>query len=1224
VIVLAISESHGESARRAAAVLDGFLPRIGRRTWCGSISAEGLKDLRKSLRSKATRATAVAVHRMLGSRRSDLLCVVGNRTAFGPDGEAPVSVTRRRRRSADRTLVDELLLSAILLAADFHDLGKLTRGFQGILFASACGHEPKSQPFRHELISLAVLQNALEKTGAKSDATFLDAISDPAAAAAVFKTAFADLDGILKSSVFHKGDDRVSCPPPLPDPTAFPFMRVVGNLILSHHRLPGGVYCPPLPPRPGKRTVGGAGSLAITDARHVNTASTAVSVADFLVPALAHHKALGDPLWSGAVARDARRALSVLPVGGHLPRAFTGAAFSIGRLALMLGDHQGSKAKKVKDISADSLSAMAIECYANTEIVLPTRRSAGLWTGLIDDEEGFSALDGAVAGRFLADRWPVHVHKVRRRAGAAFGHLQSPDGWPSVLPADLPARLTSREAEDSPFAWQDRTAAALAGRQQEGSAPRPTLAFLLASTGTGKTVAIPRICAAISADRGMRLNVCLGLRSLTLQTGDEYLERVGFLTDQAVVVIGSRTALKLHEIERAQDTPDAEAEAASFPPTVTPLQDGGVSEVSDEMGGGSSAVIERAEEMLNGGGEDAVMGPLAERTAASDANPSARRRLLCTPILVCTLDTLMSAADARGGGHLGDALRLSSADLVIDEIDSFEAEDLVAIARLVRLAACFGRSVIVSSATLRHGHAAAIRTAFASGMRESHALSGSPRGFDVCWASEHLVHIVEDEGKDGPDGSKEFSDRHRAVVTRVGDALQMTPVRRRVCAIPIGASDGHMAAAFSAGLALHSDNHVVDPETGIRVSVGLARWNRVKSARAFAAHAATAAAPSSVAVAFACFHAKYALGVRNAVYGRIAAMLTRKHTNGPDPLLSDPDIRRHLRRANEQGCRDLVCFLSTTNILEAGSDLDGDWGITEPCSERSAIQFAGRLRRHRLWAYAAINLAILESPVPRNGSESQTLSQPGVETPVILPPPSGEVFSPLGVKAEASRIFPMDRWSVRIDATSCLLGLDSPCATTEVALLEAVCLGEEAATSRLRLTSGKGQSPLSKSTILTVKALSVTGLASQPDWLWTDLFPRWRRFRRQDAGREDVEIRLEDEKWWLRDDVSRRLKDRFPHGRSVQSSWYAPGSQFVVARSLLCDAPVACGRLLLPAFVYDIEQAAGTIENNCANAGIAFDYSMSREIRTTTLSLFRRSEVLSTVTYDPWLGMDIA
>src|SRR5206468_583438 len=100
---------------------------------------------------------------------------------------------------------------------------------------------------------------------------------------------------------------------------------------------------------------------------------------------------------------------------------FSGAAFSIGRLALMLGDHQGS-AIKIADTTADPSTAMSSACYANTATMVPPRRRSDAWTGLIDDEEGFSALDDAVTGRFLADTWPVHVHKVRRRAIAAFAH----------------------------------------------------------------------------------------------------------------------------------------------------------------------------------------------------------------------------------------------------------------------------------------------------------------------------------------------------------------------------------------------------------------------------------------------------------------------------------------------------------------------------------------------------------------------------------------------------------------------------------------------------------------------------------------------------------------------------------------------------------------------------------------------------------------------------------
>ena len=155
-----------------------------------------------------------------------------------------------------------------------------------------------------------------------------------------------------------------------------------------------------------------------------------------------------------------------------------------------------------------------------------------------------------------------------------------------------------------------------------------------------------------------------------------------------------------------------------------------------------------------------------------------------------------------------------------------------------------------------------------------------------------------------------------------------------------------------------------------------------------------------------------------------------------------------------------MCFLSTTNILEAGSDLDGDSGITEPCSERSVIQFAGRLPSAPSVGARGSDLAILQpSPVPRNGPGSHMLAWPGVETPVIIP--NAWLFSPLGVKAEAWLISPMDR--------SVLPGQrDVVPARSAVALrgcrgcAEAVCLGDTRAITHLRSTSDKGQSPVSR------------------------------------------------------------------------------------------------------------------------------------------------------------------
>ncbi|WP_238149481.1 hypothetical protein [Arsenophonus endosymbiont of Aleurodicus floccissimus] len=61
----------------------------------------------------------------------------------------------------------------------------------------------------------------------------------------------------------------------------------------------------------------------------------------------------------------------------------------------------------------------------------------------------------------------------------------------------------------------------------------------------------------------------------------------------------------------------------------------------------------------------------------------------------------MAATETTGGGrYILPCLRLMSSDFVIDEVDDFIGEDLVAIGRLIHLAGMLGRKVMISSATI--------------------------------------------------------------------------------------------------------------------------------------------------------------------------------------------------------------------------------------------------------------------------------------------------------------------------------------------------------------------------------------------------------------------------------------------------------------------------------------------------------------------------------------------
>lgn len=70
----------------------------------------------------------------------------------------------------------------------------------------------------------------------------------------------------------------------------------------------------------------------------------------------------------------------------------------------------------------------------------------------------------------------------------------------------------------------------------------------MASTGWGKTFANAKVMRILSKDsESLRFILALGLRSLTLQTGNEYRERVGLDNTELAVLIGSKAVMELYD-----------------------------------------------------------------------------------------------------------------------------------------------------------------------------------------------------------------------------------------------------------------------------------------------------------------------------------------------------------------------------------------------------------------------------------------------------------------------------------------------------------------------------------------------------------------------------------------------------------------------------------------------------------------------------------------------------
>ncbi len=818
-----------------------------------------------------------------------------------------------------------LLRAASRLAVDFHDIGKGTDGFGEALeeaISLPLKDRTKRQPIRHELISVVLLNSMINIAGASDDAAFLDALSNPQTATRLIEEAFirlpSDLARCMKAG-------KSGSPIQLPDRNRFPLMHTVGCLVLTHHRLPTAAI------NIQKRTI------LLRDQDHVQARD-----AELFAPFT--RSSVSVPIWreTGFIRLVARDAEALAEMGGIEDGKLWLAAVAVyGRTALMLGDHLGSSQKRPYRLNPQE--ALARRSYGNTINLGPNKPA------------------------ILADSLAVHTARVRSMTDRIFSTLTNNLPLPALERSDLPALITSPAT--GRYRWQNDVIGAMQACEGSGG----FFGLLIAGTGAGKTLAAGKILTA--EDRPIRLNVLLGLRSLTLQTGDEYRLKTGFRTGDIATIVGSELTEMLHRLAQDDDD-DAEME-----------------DLTELVVGGCATTNELVEHLAQG----------KEKI----------RRMLTSPILVSTIDTVMPAARARRGGHLAAMLRVATADCVIDELDMYCEEDVVAICRLLFLVGAFGRRAVVSSATLSPAIAEAAYEAYRSGYRVHAGLFEHEDRVRVGWFSDSVVPCIVEDGK-----SFDFAKAHKEFAGAMVATLPSQPVRRKVGILTItgSATSGEVFDRVLDGVVgLHSDNHVVDPATGKRLSIGVVRWSKTRDCRSFAYHALDHELPG-VEHRVLCYHSRHPLVVRFHIERLLDAMLTRKSVEGVDPIFQHPTIRSLLDKASTS---DVIIIISTTPILEIGRDHDFDWCVAEPCSNHSSIQIAGRVGRHRIRVVDQPNILMMDTAFSvvaarwRDHQYPQRIANPGLETSVYLPS-RNLGFSLLS--RNTKDMFDMDLWKERLDA----------------------------------------------------------------------------------------------------------------------------------------------------------------------------------------------------------------
>lgn len=930
MMVTFVSQCEKKALARTRRVLDAFADRIGDNTWQTLITDDGLLAAKRLLRKTVTKNTAVSCHWIRSRSRSELMWIVGNRNKFDAQGRVPVNTTRRpfiQSGWENDWAYLPLIKALVAMAALLHDWGKASVLFQKKLTEK--NTKNLGDPLRHEWISCLLLQ-ALVAQSLNQSAN--PPVNESSNQPGDKTTDGAWLNLLLTQSWNEQQLQRVLLQQ-LDSKKALtdlpPIAQLVAWLVLSHHRLPdlkktdahpqGEHFLYAQQPRESLTAVlndvdkhwGYQNKFDETEYK-----KRLKQCFEFK-----HGLLSQSSQWSSQIKKWAGR---LLHEQQQVPLVMANGCWRVvlhhARLCLMLGDHYYSSCDQDKTWKA------SVDLYANTDKDHNTKQ-----------------------------RLDEHLVKVSQHALQVSQSLNRFSGEMDYA-YDLP-KLKQKSPQG--FEWQDKAVSAIRQCYQGNEQASQAGCFMvnMASTGCGKTIANAKIMRALSHDGDkIRYTLALGLRTLTLQTGDEYRHSLGMSDDELAVLIGSAAVKALH----------AKAQHSS-------------KEVEDnyyeEMGS------ESAEELLSNELEfldvpmPEFLGAIIPPQPTVIANKN--KAFLFKPILACTIDHMMAATETtRGGRYILPSLRLLSADLVIDEVDDFNGKDLIAISRLIHMAAMLGRKVMISSATIPPALAEGFFNAYQQGWRLYCQFKQIKPHIILGWVDEfktevdlrdigQVINIAEQAAISTV--VRDYQQWHRRFVEQRVARLQQQAVKRKAYIVDcaslydrvIDLSQNHAQKQAEQqsiqqqyfqliqhnALQLHQHYHTVDVQTGKRVSFGVVRMANIPPCVALTRYFLNAEWADGIAPRVMAYHSRQILLLRSVQEQHLDSVLKRKEKPGQQPAaFSQPHIRQHL---DSTTATDVLFILVATPVEEVGRDHDFDWAVIEPSSYRSIIQLAGRLLRHR-------------------------------------------------------------------------------------------------------------------------------------------------------------------------------------------------------------------------------------------------------------------------------------
>ncbi|MCP5273884.1 MAG: type I-F CRISPR-associated helicase Cas3 [Burkholderiales bacterium] len=921
MMVTFVSQCQKKALNRTRRVLDAFANRIGDNTWQTVITEEGLIAVKTLLRKTATKNTAVSCHWIRSRSRSELVWVVGNRNKFNREGIVPVNSTAKNllnKQWENNWTYLPSIKALVAVSALLHDWGKATALFQAKLQSGTA----KGDPLRHEWISCLLL-NALVRHAGNSDEAWLS----------LLQSGELDEQGLKTIAIQNVIKPLADLPP---------LAQLVAWLVVSHHRLPQLLDKTERNLRQGeeKNTLNALMKNIAAVWGYQNKfdeteyKKRVVDCFEFPDGLLSQSSKWLKYLkkWSNRLLQAQPQIQQLLDNGGYR------LLLHHARLCLMLGDHYYSSCP------ADNAWQSSVTLFANT-----------------DEKRNYKQkLDEHLVG--------VCEHALRISQTLSRFSLEMESAY------DIKAL---KQKSPAGFEWQDKAVDNIKQFKTQHKAFQEKdygwFIVNMASTGCGKTIANAKIMRVLSGEgESLRYILALGLRTLTLQTGDEYRHRIGLKNDELAVLIGSAAIKELHE--QAQKTHEQK-------PAFEELGAESLEQLLEEELDYSDAPTA---EFLD------VLFPKKQPKLAEK-----HKAFLYKPVLTCTIDHIIAATETlRGGKYILPCLRLLSSDLVIDEVDDFDGADLVAIGRLIHLAGMLGRKVMISSATIPPALAEGFFNAYQAGWKLHSHFKQASSVIACAWVDEFTARVERVDQSDADNRCNQYQSLHRQFIDKRVANLQQQVVKRKAFIVrcddllvkkndELSRQQRYFEKICQTICRLHGGHHTVDAGTGKKVSFGVIRTANISPCVALTQYLLKTEWEESCAPRIMAYHSRQVLLLRHEQEKHLDKVLKRKEKLGEIPEgLNDPVIRHHLDNTHAEH---VMFILVATPVEEVGRDHDFDWAIIEPSSFRSIIQLAGRVRRHRQGGVEQANIAVMQYNLNALRQDDRPVyCRPGYETAKTL------------------------------------------------------------------------------------------------------------------------------------------------------------------------------------------------------------------------------------------------